>query len=233
MFDPQRHHRHSIRLPRFNYARDGFYFVTICTEGRECFFGEISDGEMYLNPLGGIVDAIWGELPEHFPNAELDAFIIMPNHVHFVLRIEKWIQTGVEEDAMDAQNGGFAGGNNPMLHQNLPRMIRWFKGRTTFECRKTHTTFAWQRNYYECVVRSERHYENIAEYIKSNPSKWNPPKPTFQTPKNRRGAIHRVRAYGNTPHCWSKLEGLKGIEKLKQKLKKQIPGTPSQESSKE
>ncbi|MBL8091739.1 MAG: hypothetical protein JNJ43_15490 [Anaerolineales bacterium] len=86
-FDPQKHHRKSIRLKGYDYSSEGAYFVTIVVHGRECLFGEIVNGEMILNEYGKIVQKWWDEIPIHFPNVELGAFIIMPNHIHAIIFI--------------------------------------------------------------------------------------------------------------------------------------------------
>jgi REP element-mobilizing transposase RayT len=83
----QKHHRRSIRLKDYDYARPGAYFVTICTRGRECLFGEIVNGEMCLNIAGEAVVACLQNLPRHFSNVELVAFVVMPNHIHGIIVI--------------------------------------------------------------------------------------------------------------------------------------------------
>jgi len=77
--------RRSIRLHGYDYSRAGAYFVTICTRNRACLFGEIIDGEMVLDDSGAMVETVWNELPDRFPNIDLDAFIIMPNHIHGII----------------------------------------------------------------------------------------------------------------------------------------------------
>jgi hypothetical protein len=86
-FDPQKHHRRSIRLKGYDYSSEGAYYVTIVTQGRECLFGEIIDREIHINEYGKIVQKWWNEIPIHFPNVELGAFVIMPNHVHGIIFI--------------------------------------------------------------------------------------------------------------------------------------------------
>ena len=81
------HRRHSIRLQGYDYAQEGAYLVTVCTRDRECLFGEIINGEMRLSAAGEMVAAVWNDLPRRFPQVELDAFIIMPNHIHGILCI--------------------------------------------------------------------------------------------------------------------------------------------------
>ncbi len=82
-----KHHRRSIRLQGYDYTQSGAYFVTIVAEGRECLFGEIVDGEMHLNRAGRIVQREWERLPRRFPHVQLDAFVVMPNHIHGIIVI--------------------------------------------------------------------------------------------------------------------------------------------------
>lgn len=86
-YDPEKHHRRSIRLKGYDYTQPGAYFITICTQGRECLFGEIIDGEMHLDEAGQIVVQTWQDLPNHVSNVQLDAFVVMPNHVHGIIII--------------------------------------------------------------------------------------------------------------------------------------------------
>ena len=86
-YDPNIYKRRSIRLKGYDYSKDGLYFVTICVKNRKCLFGDIKDGEMILNHNGEIVDMVWDELSEHYHNIRLDAFVIMPNHIHGIIEI--------------------------------------------------------------------------------------------------------------------------------------------------
>ena len=86
-FDPQKHHRRSIRLKGFDYAGAGAYYVTIVAWRRECLFGEVVNGEIMLSQYGEIVQKWWEEIPVHFSNVETGAFVIMPNHVHGIVFI--------------------------------------------------------------------------------------------------------------------------------------------------
>ncbi|MBX3043464.1 MAG: hypothetical protein KIT33_05120 [Candidatus Kapabacteria bacterium] len=78
------------RLKDFDYSNDGYYFVTICTQNREEFFGKIKNGKMILNEYGAIVEKCWFDLPNHYKNCLLDEFIIMPNHIHGIVIIENY-----------------------------------------------------------------------------------------------------------------------------------------------
>src|SRR6056297_3244370 len=81
------HHRRSIRLKEYDYSRAGAYFVTICTQNRECLFGGIVNGEMVSNDAGRMVQTVWDEIPLHYPGIEIDAFVVMPNHIHGIVVI--------------------------------------------------------------------------------------------------------------------------------------------------
>jgi REP element-mobilizing transposase RayT len=86
-YDPERHHRRSIRLQGYDYAQPGGYFVTICTRNRTCLFGDVVAGQVQLSDAGRAVEACWRAIPDHFPDAALDAVVIMPNHVHGIIWI--------------------------------------------------------------------------------------------------------------------------------------------------
>ena len=88
-YDPERHHRRSIRLRGYDYRQAGVYFVTICTHNRRYLFGKVKDGQMHLNAYGRIVLSKWRALPRHFQNLRLGAFVVMPNHVHGILIINE------------------------------------------------------------------------------------------------------------------------------------------------
>ncbi len=102
-FNPNIHHRKSYRLKGYDYSAHGSYFLTICTQNREHFFGEIKNGKMEYTELGNIANQIWNEIPDHFPNFELDAFVVMPNHIHGILNIVR------DLDGLDGGHGGHGG----------------------------------------------------------------------------------------------------------------------------
>lgn len=86
-YNPHIHHRQSIRLRGFDYSDVGGYFVTVCTHGKERLFGLIIDDIMSLNDSGRVVETVWKELPNRFPRAVIDEFIVMPNHFHGIIMI--------------------------------------------------------------------------------------------------------------------------------------------------
>lgn len=87
IFNPHIHRRRSIRLRGYNYRQTGAYFITICTWNRECMFGEMINGGFHESTAGRIVRQTWMEIPKHFPHAELDSFVVMPNHIHGIIVI--------------------------------------------------------------------------------------------------------------------------------------------------
>jgi hypothetical protein len=93
-YDPQKHHRRSIRLKGYDYTQPGAYYVTLCTKARQCLFGDVIKGEMRLNSLGYIAFTCWQAIPNHFPHVELDAFVLMPNHLHGILVISDTVVVG-------------------------------------------------------------------------------------------------------------------------------------------
>ena len=86
-YDPEKRGRKSIWLPHYDYSQPGAYFVTLCVAGRQCIFGEVTDGEMRLNKIGAFVADQWAGLPGHYINTVLDEFVIMPNHIHAIVQI--------------------------------------------------------------------------------------------------------------------------------------------------
>jgi len=156
-YNPNLHNRHSIRLQNWNYANTGAYFITICCENRKCLFGEIVNGNMILNECGRIAENKWNELPQHHPNVELGEFIVMPNHIHGILKIVK-----------NAAELGASANISPKPG-TLPTIIRSYKSSVS---KQINNPPVWQRNYYEHIIRNEKEYAKIAQYIHKNPIFW-------------------------------------------------------------
>jgi putative transposase len=86
----------SARLKKWDYRWKGAYFITICTQGRECYFGDIVNGKMKLSGIGIIADILWYEIKNHTQNVDLVAFVVMPNHVHGILILNDWVDNDCE-----------------------------------------------------------------------------------------------------------------------------------------
>ena len=235
----------SARLQTWDYANNGAYFITICTQNRHHFFGTIQNQEMQLFEIGKLAVQFWMEIPNHFPFIELGNFVVMPNHVHGILIINhsvetRFIASNNNETRFIASNdiniepqfiasnennnepqfivsndnnneprciapnennneprciapndinnnnnnetrliaslqgniGGFSGNKNPMINENISKIIRWYKGRCSFECRKINPNFGWQTRFHDHIIRNAKSFDTIQNYIFENPLNW-------------------------------------------------------------
>jgi putative transposase len=160
MFDPARRHRQSIRLPHYDYTQAGAYFITIVTYQRELMFEDPI--------LRKIIETFWQCIPLHVPRVKLDAFVVMPNHVHGILWL---IDTGLSDWTRDSA----ASTQAHLLPGSLGAIVGNFKSITTRrinQVRKTPGQPVWQRNYYEHVIRHDQELNAIRQYIIDNPANW-------------------------------------------------------------
>ena len=166
-YSPEIHHRKSIRLKEFDYSNPLWYYVTICTFDRISILGKVADNKVNLNKFGLIAEKCWKEIPNHFPNSELDYFVIMPNHIHGIIIIncrDKACLVLTEKNRFGKSLPG-----------SLPTIIGSFKSAVSKqinELRNNHGKSVWQRNYYEHIIRNEKDLYNIRRYIELNPLKW-------------------------------------------------------------
>ncbi|WP_281225202.1 transposase [Flavobacterium aquiphilum] len=167
----------SVRLQNWDYGTNGAYFITICTKEMQSFFGEVVNNVMNLNEIGILAEKYWTEIVKKFPYIELGNFQIMPNHMHGILIIDKSITLGetqlIASEQSKNKTGGCTGQNNPMLAENISRVIRWYKGRCTFEMRKINQKFEWHNRFHDHIIRNSESFERIQNYIEENPLKWN------------------------------------------------------------
>ena len=170
----------SARLQSWDYGSNGAYFITICTHNREHLFGDVVDGKMQLNELGKIAEKYWMEIPNHFPFIQLGNFVVMPNHTHGILIINKSpVETpnlGVSTDTnRDTDTGGTAGtgGRNPKWKpKTIGVIINQYKRIVTIKARKIHADFRWQSRFHDHIIRNAGSFERIQNYIEQNPLKW-------------------------------------------------------------
>ncbi|HOX96875.1 MAG TPA: hypothetical protein PL066_00770 [bacterium] len=159
--------RKSIRKKHFDYRQSAYYFITICTDGREHLFGEIIDGEMILNDTGKIVEKCWLSIPRHFPFIKLGIFTIMPNHIHGIVTIDRWCPispVGANNYSPFTRHG---------TSNSLGSAIRGFKIGVTRWCRQNNGLYhPFQRNFHDIVIRNKTQLEIIKQYIKNNPQIW-------------------------------------------------------------
>lgn len=194
--------RKSIRLRGYDYTQRGAYYITICTEGRLHVFGRITDATVHLSALGNVVEECWHAIPSHFPHVTIDAFIIMPNHVHGVVVIGD--HAGARDPAPDAvtapetdipiapdttptpdydtimvpstpDDGSPARTRPRIIPGSLGAIVQGFKAGVTRQARKRDIpvpSTIWQRNYYDHIVRNAVDHARIAKYIADNPVNW-------------------------------------------------------------
>jgi putative transposase len=178
-YNPQKHHRRSIRLKGHNYTI-GAYFVTICTSQRACLFGEVIAGKMFLNSMGKEIETCWKNLPNYFQLLRLDQFIIMPNHLHGIL----WLDTQINPSNLSTEPITVQLYSQDLISTFPPKgttsgslgaIIQNFKSTSTRRVNridKAKGRIVWQRNYYERIIRDEYALKNIQNYIHNNPQAW-------------------------------------------------------------
>ncbi|MDR3636983.1 MAG: transposase [Isosphaeraceae bacterium] len=143
------------RLQGYDYSQSGAYFLTLCVNGRSHLFGEVLDATMHLNHFGRIVQTCWTDLSNHYRHISLDAFTVMPNHIHGILFLERGPTT-------EQQHGV----------PEIVRALKTFSARRINEQRGSRGSSVWQRNYFEHIIRDERALDRIREYILDNPRRW-------------------------------------------------------------
>lgn len=162
MTQDQRLRRRSLRLPEYDYSQSGAYFVTICVQGRECVLGEIQAGAVCLSPVGEIAANSWAWLEVGYPQISLDAWVVMPNHIHGIIALET-----------DGRGGSRTAPT--AKPKPLGRLIGAFKTISTKginALRRMPGLPFWQRGYYEHVIRDDASLNRIREYIANNPVRW-------------------------------------------------------------
>jgi REP element-mobilizing transposase RayT len=163
-------------LQGYDYAQAGAYFVTICTQARVCLFGEVTDGVICVNDVGGIVHEEWLRTASLRPRVTLDAFIVMPNHVHgiIVLGGRGTLQRAPTDQHAPTDGATVERFGRPTSN-SLPTIVRLFKAATTKrinEWRGTPSAPVWQRSFYEHIIRNEAALNRIRQYILDNPARW-------------------------------------------------------------
>ena len=211
-YNPDIHHRKSIRLSGYDYSQEGLYFITLCTQNRETIFGSISNGILTLNPIGEIAAKEWLNTMNVRDNVALHEFIIMPNHMHGIIEITKNKANSEDKQGFKSPTqtvGAIIRGYKIATIKQVKEYIGSSKGEGKGESKgeskgegkgegkgeskgegkgeskgesKGELQFAptaptaykiWQRNYYEHIIRDEKAYQNISNYIISNPERWN------------------------------------------------------------
>lgn len=186
--------RKSCRLKGWDYSGDGYYFVTICMNNGENFFGDIFQWKMKLSAIGKIAQKYWQDIPNHFNNAFLDEFIIMPNHLHGIVVINNNLNDRGNDFGLGNSNNqqNFVHrygrdealprpyrGEYPRLSKispkpkSLPTIIGSYKSIVKKWCNKNnYQYFQWQPRFYDHIIRHEKSLNNVRQYIANNPKNW-------------------------------------------------------------
>ncbi len=194
-YDPELHHRRSIRLRGYDYSRAGAYFVTVCTQGKRPLLGEIVEGEMVLNEAGRLVGRAWEVLPRRFPHITLDAFVAMPNHVHGTIIVGAGLALPKGAASSAVPRNPAPGRWWPGLAlpegaassaPTLGDIVRAFKSTSAIAVNALLLRSGeplWQRNYYEHIIRNHGELSKIREYMATNPLRWasDPENPDFRS----------------------------------------------------
>lgn len=192
-YNPQKHHRRSIRLKGYDYSQAGLYFVTICCQNRICRFGHVENDEMILNDAGMMIEKWYYELENKFSDIRCHDMVVMPNHFHCIIENVGAETVGADvgadlcvcpDDGIALTGNALTGEHNPILGEHigspLHRVVQWFKTMTTNNYIRGVKQNNWipfngkllQRNYYEHIIRDENDYNRIAHYIMNNPKNW-------------------------------------------------------------
>lgn len=185
-YNPDIHHRRSIRLKGYDYSRSGLYFITLCVVDRICVFGNIVDGKMQLNDIGRLVEEEWlNTVDVRNGDVRLHNYIVMPNHFHAIIEICECMDECDSSQILNTDNVGECekgecekdecekGECDSPLRMKSPSktvgaIVRGFKGAVSRQLGYS----VWQRNYYEHIIRTGESYRQISDYIVNNPTKW-------------------------------------------------------------
>lgn len=176
----------TFRLQSWDYRSDGAYFITILTDGRKLFFGEIKNGIMNQNEIGELADKFWKEIPKYFPFVELGNYIVMPNHIHGVLIINRqWIDPDDKDNLINTDNSEMTKQDVPKLSRSengglnkkwksgsIGVIINQYKRVVTINARKVNSSFGWQSRFNDHIIRSSISFDKIQDYIENNPKNW-------------------------------------------------------------
>jgi REP element-mobilizing transposase RayT len=191
-YDPEIHHRRSLRLRGYDYSQPGSYYVTLCTQGKEHLFGQIVEGEMRRNEWGDHVARCWEWLGQQYPYIDLDEWTVMPNHLHGIIVITDrrgGSRTAPTNTRLIVGRGGSrtaptntrlivgrgASRSAPTKRKPLGRLVGAFKTVSTDDINQLRGTPArplWQRDFYDHIIRNEDELNKIREYIRTNPLRW-------------------------------------------------------------
>ena len=178
------------RMKGYDYSQDNLYFITSCVKDRVCCFGNIADGEMMLNEYGTIAEEQWHWLGEQYPYILLHEFVVMPNHIHGIIEINRSIigtnlirtgcDVGTGRDLSLHHNTSIHDPSQPMKIKSLSELMGAYKTTSSkkihlLECRdrsRPVPTFQWQRSFHDHIIRNAKSFATISNYILNNSRQW-------------------------------------------------------------
>lgn len=180
----------SARAYWWDYGWNGAYFITICTQDRAHFFGEMADGKMHLSNTGVIADLLWHEIPYHQSSLELGDFVVMPNHIHGILILNKPAPvetlhatslhapptetlraTSLQHVTPKSPNNEKMAAISPKSN-TIPTIIRSYKSAVTKHANRLRLPNGWQPRFHDHIIRNDAEYQRISDYIVNNPANW-------------------------------------------------------------
>lgn len=167
----------SARLASWDYSHNGAYFITICTANREHYFGKIINGQPQLSEQGKIAHQYWSQIPDHFEFVLLDEFLVMPNHIHGIIVIDKpgnepglsGVETLHATSLREPTNTMATISPKP---NSIPAIVRSFKSAVTKYCNENKLPFGWQTRFHDHIIRDNNEFNRIKNYIINNPANW-------------------------------------------------------------
>ena len=157
----------SSRHPHWDYSLPGWYFVTICTAKRQCFFASVVDFEIKLTDIGTAAERLWHAIPSFHPNVATDAFVAMPNHLHGIIVIEG------EHRYTPSQAVPQRPRKNALRPHSLGSIVGSYKAGVTRWCNQAgHSQFGWQPRFYDHLIRGNAALRAVRDYIAANPLNW-------------------------------------------------------------
>lgn len=151
------------RLYGYDYSQNGAYFITICTKNRTHYFGQIKDKTVILSEIGELAKTALLQIPEVYPQATIEEWIIMPNHIHLIIAIQN---TEISKEYHSVI------GLQPLVKGSISSIINHFKGKVTKLCKQNKYEFVWQSRFHDHIIRNEEAFNKISEYILNNPANW-------------------------------------------------------------
>ena len=165
-----KYHTSSIRLQSWDYRWHGAYFITICTKNKVCSLGDIVNGKMQLSGVGVLADVFLHEIKKHTKNIDLNAFVVMPNHVHAILTINQQIVETLHATSLRQPNKHLSA-ISPKAH-SISTIVRSYKSAVTKHAHRLGYDFAWQARFHDHIIRTEESFNKISEYVDNNPHNW-------------------------------------------------------------